>query len=170
MRAVDGVRAEQPGEEQHLGQQEQPDAELAGVELLLRRIEVMREVRIVPRGSWSCVPVAVRHGRRGRDLVRPRAEVRGAFLACLRCCRCWVHASSRQVLRLSCRRSRGSSRRRRGSRSRRTGPGVTVGGVVEVVVGRRRRASVHSSVVAPQGLAGAFVPFLRSAAASDDAR
>jgi hypothetical protein len=41
-RAVHGVRAEQPGEEQDFSQQEQPDAELAGVELLLRRIEVMR--------------------------------------------------------------------------------------------------------------------------------
>ncbi len=35
-RSVDGVRAKQAREEQHLGQQEQPDAELAGVELLLR--------------------------------------------------------------------------------------------------------------------------------------
>jgi hypothetical protein len=45
-RAVHGVRAEQAGEKQHLGQQEQPNAELAGVELLLRRIEMVRQIGI----------------------------------------------------------------------------------------------------------------------------
>ena len=43
-RPVDRVRAEQPAEQQDFRREEQPDAELRRIELLLRRVEVVREI------------------------------------------------------------------------------------------------------------------------------
>ena len=41
--AVDGVGAEEAGEEEDFGGEEEPDAQFAGVELLLGRVEVVGE-------------------------------------------------------------------------------------------------------------------------------
>ena len=71
--AVHGVRAEQAREEQHLGQQEQPDAELPGVELLLVRVEVMGQVR-------ATVPMCVVRAMRVMAAVRGRSRAVPAFL------------------------------------------------------------------------------------------
>ena len=54
------VAAEQPGKHQDLGCEEEPDAELARVVLLLERLEVVREVLGVLVGSfWES---GLRHG------------------------------------------------------------------------------------------------------------
>ena len=73
-RTVNGVRDEKSREEEHLGEQEQPDTELSGFELLEGRVEVVREVgirgvhrvvRVVPVAVSVAMLVAVRC-RRGR--------------------------------------------------------------------------------------------------------
>ena len=43
--AIDRIEAEQPTEQENLCDEKQPHPELAGVELLLRRIEMMRQKR-----------------------------------------------------------------------------------------------------------------------------
>ena len=91
--AVDGVGAEQPAEEQDLGGQEEPHAELARLELLPRRVEVVGQVRV--RAPWPCAaaPACVRrhasprlmppasgvppHVAAGRRVVAEVAEVVG---------------------------------------------------------------------------------------------
>ena len=46
--AVDRVGAEESAKKEDFLHQEQPDSELDGIELLLRGIEVVRDVRVVP--------------------------------------------------------------------------------------------------------------------------
>ena len=63
--AVDGINHEQAAEEEHLRDQENPHAELAGVVLLLLRLEVMREQWAVSRMLAGRVGVSdCRHRRR----------------------------------------------------------------------------------------------------------
>jgi len=44
---IDGIRAKEAGEEQDFRRQKQPRSELAGIELLHRRVEMVREERRV---------------------------------------------------------------------------------------------------------------------------
>ena len=53
VRANHRVRAEQPAEEEDLGQQEDPRAQLPGRELLRRRAEMVRQVLGVVAGPWA---------------------------------------------------------------------------------------------------------------------
>jgi len=61
--AIDRVSAEQPAEQEHLGQQEDPHPKLAGVELLLGRVEMMGQRGRVLAGVVGVLRrLGVRHG------------------------------------------------------------------------------------------------------------
>jgi hypothetical protein len=91
---VNRVRAEQTREEQHFGDQEQPDPELPGIELLLRSIEVVRQkrvriVRVIVPGRFFMNLRAMR-ARRALTLDAPcfgsgfshsriQSKIRGSF-------------------------------------------------------------------------------------------
>ncbi len=61
--AINSVGAEQPAEKEHFGGQKKPHAQFAGLELLLRRAEMVRQMRIVGVSQNSILPSAANAGQ-----------------------------------------------------------------------------------------------------------